>query len=125
MIMSDTLLGLKNAATWTAIGTVYAGGLSYVIRATNLDQKIFNFVAPKFSHACGLGAMCALGSLALMNFRVINSQRNGTYKIDSSLSLVISTFGSAYLLRQMNYTMPYLFTVVCLVPFVVMHALDD
>lgn len=116
------------------IGAAYTGGMSYFIRATNLDQRVFDFVAPKFSHACAFGAIFGLSQIILVKVKVLNattiekedktSKKHLTaYEIDPKISLVISAFGSAFLLRQMNYTMPYLFAVICLIPLAAKVAL--
>lgn len=115
----------------------YTGSIAAVIKASQLDQKIFDFVAPQFSHAFAFGALATMMHLTLSNiiakvtstrvetgyvwgykYEDVESKHPTVYKIGKTLSPVISAFGSAYLLRQMNYTMPYRFIGVCAIPLV-------
>lgn len=122
----------------TSVGGIYAGGMAYLMQASNLDQRIFEFVAPKFQHACGLGVVYALTEMTLKavirtftgttfseqnmmyigSYTEMDSEYPKIYEICATISPIISAFSATYLLRQMNYSIPYRFTAVCLIPWV-------
>ncbi len=131
------MMGTASLLITTTMHGVYAGGMSYFMRATALDQKVFDFVTPKFSHAFGLGLVAGLTHLTLS---AVNRKLTSTtftpqtgmyaagydkksdfpkvYEICRAIIPIISAFSSTYLLRQMNYSIPYGFTAVCLIPYV-------
>lgn len=121
---------------------LYAGGMSYFLRATALDQKIFDFAASHFKHAFAFGAVYSLTNLTLEamirdlthttftnewmmcvgSYKEMHSAHPTAYKICHDLAKIISVFGSAYLLRQMNYSISYRFAIVCTLPSLIISA---
>ncbi len=126
----------------TTLGGMYTGGISYLLKASALDKKVFDFTAPFFKDAFAFGALYSLTNLTLEagireltgttftresmmyagTYREMHSQHPKVYSISSVLAKIISAFGSAYALKQMNYSVSYRFAVVCMLPSVIMWA---
>jgi hypothetical protein len=120
----------------TTFSGLYAGGISYFLQATALDQKVFDFAAPHFKHAFAFGAVYSLSNLTLEaiirdlthttfttesmmyagTYTEMHSANPAVYKIGHVLAKVISAFGSVYLVRQMNYSISYRFAAICMLP---------
>ena len=104
---------------------------AYFLRATNLDQKIFNFVAPRIREAGALSALFCVsnlvlkvivigvgwGSIALTNWD--NKTKEPLRKMVVTISMIfiplLAAFLSMEVLRRNHYAIPYQFAAVCLI----------
>ncbi len=126
----------------TTLCGMYTGGISYLLKASALDKKVFDFTAPFFKDAFAFGALYSLTNLTLEagireltgttftresmmyvgTYTEMHSQHPKAYSIGCFLAKIISTFGSVYALKQMNYSISYRFAVICMLPSAIMWA---
>lgn len=117
----------------SSINAAYAGAFSYVLKISKLDRKIFDFAAPKFSHACAFGFAFGLTSclLNLINSTATSTKVNGQsleskhpiiYKINLIFCTVLSAFISVNMLKAMNYEASFRFAAICALPLMIGQA---
>lgn len=122
---------------WPTIVGTYTGTLAAALHKSGLDQKIFDFVTPKFSHAFTFG-VCTTLSYSLLSRIVeeatgttwetipgsqlgpthteLNSKHEKAYQVGNFAAGLLSVFGSVYLLQNMNYNISYRFALIALIP---------
>lgn len=128
------------ALSIATIAGTFSAGLSYGLKATALDQKVFDFAAPHFKLAFAFGAIYSITDSALdgiiqnltntsfkgeymqgYRWTEMHSDHPRAYKFGRVLAKIISAVGTVYVLRQMNYSISYRFAAVCMIPSLI-HA---
>ncbi|WP_041418748.1 hypothetical protein [Simkania negevensis] len=122
----------------SALSGAYHGGLSYLLDFTKADKKVFDFAAPKVTHALAFGIFSSLAnSCGEVFVRNLTNTRFGTesgmysrrettmyssnpvaYKYGCFAVELLSLFGTAYALNQMNYRIPTCYIPISMTPII-------
>lgn len=125
----------------SALDGVYNGGVAYLLDYSKTDKKIFDFAAPKATHALAFGVFSSLASSIgeafvrnLTNTRfetetgmysrggkTVYSNNLVAYKYGCFAMRILSLIGAAYTLNQMHYRIPYRFIPISLIPNALMY----
>lgn len=120
----------------SALSGAIHGGLAYLLDITKVDKKVFDFAAPKATHALAFGIFSSLAyscgevlvrNLTNTHFRTesgMYSRRETTmyssnpvaYKYGCFGVGLLSLFGTAYALNQMNYRIPTRYIPISMIP---------
>lgn len=111
----------------SALTGVYNGGVAYLLDYSKTDKKIFDFAAPKATHALAFGVFSSLANSLGEAFirNLTNTRTEGKYFLSDNLTAynygcfavrVLTLIGTAYTLNQMHYRIPYRFIPISLIP---------
>ncbi|WP_420421156.1 hypothetical protein [Simkania sp.] len=129
----------------SALSGAYHGGVARLLEYTKFDKKVFDFVAPKATHALAFGVFSvlasSLGETVIRNMtntrferdygmyargeRMMSSSNPVAYKYGYIAVHILSLFGTAYTLNQMNYRIPYRFVPIAQIPTALLYLYDN